>query len=88
MVEHWSPKPGVGSSSLSTRANLIWIMKKIIQYIKDSYNELVHKVSWPTRAELTSSALVVMVASFIMALVVFGVDSLFEWGLKYFYGIV
>ena len=21
LVEHWSPKPGVGSSSLSTRAN-------------------------------------------------------------------
>ena len=63
-------------------------MKKIIQYVKDSYNELVHKVSWPSRAELTSSALVVMVASFIMALVVFGVDSLFEMGLKYFYGIV
>ena len=22
LVEHWSPKPGVGSSSLSTRANI------------------------------------------------------------------
>lgn len=63
-------------------------MKKIIQYVKDSYNELVHKVSWPTRAELTSSAIIVMIASFIMAIVVFGIDSLFEWGLKYFYGVV
>ena len=23
LVEHWSPKPGVGSSSLSTRANIV-----------------------------------------------------------------
>lgn len=63
-------------------------MKKIIQYVKDSYNELVHKVSWPTRTELTSSAVVVMIASFIMALVVFGIDSVFEWALKYFYNLV
>ena len=25
LVEHWSPKPGVGSSSLSARANSIYI---------------------------------------------------------------
>ena len=38
-------------------------MKKVISYIKDSYNELVYKVSWPTRSELSSSAVVVMFAS-------------------------
>jgi hypothetical protein len=26
LVEHWSPKPGVGSSSLSSRANLLVIL--------------------------------------------------------------
>lgn len=60
-------------------------MKKIFNYIKDSYNELVYKVSWPTRAELTSSAIVVMIASVIMAVVVLGVDSLFEWVLNFLY---
>ena len=60
-------------------------MNKITQYIKDSYNELVYKVSWPSRAELTSSAIIVMIASLIMAVVIFGVDSLFEQALKYFY---
>ena len=62
-------------------------MKKIIKYIKDCYNELVHKVSWPTRAELTSSAIIVMIASLIMALVIFGVDSVFESLMNLFYGI-
>lgn len=60
-------------------------MKKITQYIKDSYNELVYKVSWPSRSELTNSAVVVMIASLIMAAVIFLVDTGFEQALNYFY---
>lgn len=62
-------------------------MKKIINYIKDSYNELVYKVSWPSRAELTSSAVIVMIASIIMSLIVWGVDTAFEGVVKLFYGL-
>jgi preprotein translocase subunit SecE len=76
LVEHWSPKPGVGSSSLSARANSIFM--KIINYIKESYSELVQKVSWPSRAELTSSAVVVLIASIILALLVWVLDVSFE----------
>ena len=53
-------------------------MNKIKAYINDSYNELVNKVSWPTWNELQSSAIVVLVASFIIGLVVFGMDSMFQ----------
>ena len=63
-------------------------MKKIAAYIKDSYTELVYKVSWPTREELSNSSIIVMIASLIIALVVFGIDSLFEWILKLLYGIL
>jgi preprotein translocase subunit SecE len=63
-------------------------MKKIIAYIKDAYNELVYKVSWPSREELTSSTIIVMIASLIIALIVFAMDSLFEWTLKLLYGIL
>jgi len=42
--------------------------------IKESYNELVHKVSWPTQSELASSTIVVMVASIIAALVIWLID--------------
>ena len=61
-------------------------MKKIINYIKESYNELVHKVSWPTRQELSSSTVVVMTASLIMAVVIFAIDFSFENIVKFFYG--
>ena len=60
-------------------------MQKIQLYLKDAYNELVNKVSWPTWAELQSSAVVVMVASLIIALVVFAIDLAFQGTLNLFY---
>ena len=80
LVEHRSPKPSVGSSSLSSRAKLkITMVKKITNYCKESYDELVHKVSWPNRSELSSSAVVVLTASLLIALVVFLMDSAFQF---------
>ncbi|MBP6977722.1 MAG: preprotein translocase subunit SecE [Bacteroidales bacterium] len=58
---------------------------KIKEYAKESYDELMHKVSWPTFKELQGSALVVFVASLIIALVVFLMDISFENILKQFY---
>jgi preprotein translocase subunit SecE len=58
---------------------------KIKEYAKESYDELMHKVSWPTYKELQGSALVVFVASLIIALVVFLMDISFENILKQFY---
>ncbi len=55
------------------------MFKKITNYFKESYDELVHKVSWPTRSELTSSAVVVLYASLLIALVVFLMDSAFRF---------
>lgn len=63
-------------------------MKKIAAYLKDSYTELVYKVTWPSREELSNSAVIVMIASIIIALLVFGIDSLFEWILKLLYGVL
>jgi len=51
---------------------------KIINYIKEAYSELVHKVSWPTWSELTNSSVVVLIASIILALVVWVMDLGFE----------
>jgi len=48
---------------------------RVVNYIKESYDELIHKVSWPTWGELQSSAIVVSIASLIIALVVFLMDT-------------
>jgi preprotein translocase subunit SecE len=58
---------------------------KINAYFKESYDELMHKVSWPSWSELQGSAIVVSVASLIIALVVFMMDEVFRNILIQFY---
>jgi preprotein translocase subunit SecE len=49
-------------------------MSKISDYIKESYRELIEKVSWPTWEELQSSVIVVMVSTLMIGLVIFLMD--------------
>jgi len=60
-------------------------MAKVVDYIKESYDELVHKVSWPSWSELQNSAIVVSIASLIIALVVLMMDMAFKNALDLFY---
>jgi preprotein translocase subunit SecE len=46
-------------------------------YFAESYNELMHKVSWPTWKELQGSAIIVLVAALIISLLVFIMDYVF-----------
>ena len=62
--------------------------KRFVQYCKDSYNELVHKTSWPSRSELMGSAIVVLTASLCIALVVFVMDFIFQTGMELAYGVL
>ena len=55
------------------------MFQKVTNYCKESYDELVHKVSWPTSKELSNSAVVVLYASLFIALVVFLMDSVFQF---------
>ncbi|MBR1929285.1 MAG: preprotein translocase subunit SecE [Paludibacteraceae bacterium] len=60
---------------------------KLIENIKASYQELVYKVTWPTRKELASSAVLVLIASLILALVVWLMDFCFEHLMTFIYGL-
>ena len=69
-------------------------MSKFGEYVKSSYDELVHKVSWPSFKGLQSSAVVVAVAALVIAVIVLIMDVVFgvqPWGWKgllgYFYSI-
>ena len=57
----------------------------MLKYIKESYNELVNKVTWPSFAQLQSSTIVVMVASAIFAGVVLAMDLTFENVMEFIY---
>ncbi len=54
------------------------MFKSIATYCKESYVELVHKVTWPSRKELMNSAVMVLSASIVIALVIFVMDLVFE----------
>ncbi len=60
---------------------------KLKIYLEQAYEELVHKVTWPTWKELQNSALVVMVASFIISLLIFAMDISFETIMENVYGL-
>jgi len=53
-------------------------LMKIINYLKESYNELVHKVTWPSWDELQSSAIIVMISTVIIAIII----ALMDLGFK------
>ncbi len=60
---------------------------KVKLYIEEAYNELVNKVTWPSWAELQNSAIVVMIASLIIAMVVFLMDETFKNIMEQIYGM-
>ena len=60
-------------------------MANVSEYIKESYIEMVEKVTWPTWRELQNSAVLVLIATVIIALIVAGMDQLIGGALKYFY---
>lgn len=49
-------------------------MNALLDYIKEAYLELVNKVTWPSFAELQNSAVVVLIASLLIAFLVWGMD--------------
>lgn len=51
----------------------------MVQYIKESYEELKNHVTWPTLANSQKEMVVVVVFSVLFSLVVWGMDSFFEW---------
>ncbi len=89
MVEHWSPKPGVGSSSLSTRAEIEkQPMAGISSYIKASFEELKNNVSWTPRAELQQLVVVVLVFSVLFSLAIWGADTLLSKVVGFYFDII
>lgn len=58
---------------------------KLVNYVKESYEELKTKVSWPTWKELQSSAVIVSIASLIIAVVILLMDLSFEKIMEFIY---
>ena len=55
--------------------------------MKESYQELVKHVSWPTLTQLQESTIVVLVTSVILALIIFVMDVACSVVFKNLYGV-
>jgi len=62
-------------------------MSKFGKYVQESYDELVHKVSWPTWSELQQTTVIVLVSLAIITLLIFGMDAASEAMMKLVYGM-
>ena len=62
-------------------------MEQVVLYIKESYHELVNKVTWPTMSSLLSSTRLVIVASLIIALLIFVMDFVSKQVLTFIYDL-
>lgn len=67
--------------------NIKYKMANVLQFFKESYVEMTQKVTWPTWGQLQNSAVVVLVASVIIALIVFAMDKSSSNLLELFYQI-
>ncbi|MCX7728946.1 MAG: preprotein translocase subunit SecE [Bacteroidia bacterium] len=63
-------------------------MSAFSDFLKESYNELINKVSWPTWAELQESSVIVLISSIIIALTIFAMDSAFSKIMELLYQLI
>jgi preprotein translocase subunit SecE len=60
-------------------------MNKVANYFKESYKELLEKVTWPTWEQLQQSTVIVLVATIVITGLVWGMDLIAQSGLKLIY---
>jgi preprotein translocase subunit SecE len=62
-------------------------MNKLTAYIKDSYQELVQKVTWPTWDQLQQSTMIVLGATLVITAMVWVMDLAANNSLKFIYSL-
>ena len=60
-------------------------MNKVTTYFRESYKELMEKVTWPNWAQLQQSTMIVLVATLVITGVVWAMDLVSQSGLKLIY---
>lgn len=62
-------------------------MEKLKLYIRESYNELMHNVTWPSFSSLQSNTILVLIGSFLFALIILAMDFVWKNGIDFIYGL-
>jgi preprotein translocase subunit SecE len=62
-------------------------MNKLSAYVKDSYKELVQKVTWPSWDQLQQSTMIVLGATLVITAMVWVMDLVANNTLKFIYSL-
>jgi preprotein translocase subunit SecE len=63
-------------------------MAEIINYIKDSFEELKSNVSWTERSELQRLVVIVLVFSVLFSLAIWGADTVLSRVIKFYFKLI
>jgi preprotein translocase subunit SecE len=66
----------------------VYFMNKFGNYIQEAYDELIHKVTWPSWEDLQQTTIIVLIALGIVTAVVFGMDFVSKNVLEMVYKIL
>jgi len=91
-------KSGVSTSSFGSIPRIsnfliiqffkFYLVNKVTNYFKESYKELMEKVSWPSWSELQQSTVIVLVATILITLLVGVMDFFSNNLLKFIYSLL
>ncbi|MBL0181907.1 MAG: preprotein translocase subunit SecE [Chitinophagaceae bacterium] len=62
-------------------------MNKFTAYLRDSYKELIHKVSWPNWDQLQQSTMIVLGTTILITAMVWVMDFVSKNGMKLIYSL-
>jgi preprotein translocase subunit SecE len=62
-------------------------MNKVAFYLRDSYKELLEKVSWPSWPQLQQSTVIVLIATVVITALVWAMDLVAQTGLNFIYSL-
>jgi preprotein translocase subunit SecE len=67
----------VGSNPTARATIKLGSVSKIRTYFSETYDEMLHNVTWPTWKELQNNTIIVVVASILISVLIFLMDYLF-----------
>ena len=63
-------------------------MAAVLNYIKDSFEELKKNVSWTERGELQRLVVIVLVFSVLFSLAIWGADTILSKIIKFYFNLI
>ncbi|MBN9350200.1 MAG: preprotein translocase subunit SecE [Chitinophagaceae bacterium] len=62
-------------------------MNKVISYVRESYKEMIHKVTWPNWDELQQSTMIVLISTILITALIYLMDTVSNSVMGFIYSL-